>query len=91
LTASENGEALTRRTQSKNISGAALYAELKAILLFLTVQCSSDKHIPNGIEKEMVIKEYVTCLGKIPCKFFKYGSNEMCPFGNSCFYAHLDE
>lgn len=25
----------------------------------------------------------------IPCRFFKYGER-LCPFGDSCFYLHVD-
>ena len=43
----------------------------------------------NDTEKEEAIEKYKQALGKIPCKWWNYGQGT-CPFGTSCFYAHLD-
>eukprot|EP00927_Polykrikos_kofoidii_P036608 TRINITY_DN30911_c0_g1_i1.p1 TRINITY_DN30911_c0_g1~~TRINITY_DN30911_c0_g1_i1.p1 ORF type:complete len:295 (-),score=47.87 TRINITY_DN30911_c0_g1_i1:249-1061(-) len=40
-------------------------------------------------EKRKVIDKYKTEMTKIPCKLFDYGKGK-CPFGTSCFYAHLN-
>ena len=42
----------------------------------------------TGDRKSEVINEYKTKLSKIPCKHFNYGEGT-CPFGTSCFYAHI--
>lgn len=40
-------------------------------------------------EKLRVIQAYKNELGRIPCRAFDYGKGK-CPFGTSCFYAHLN-
>lgn len=40
-------------------------------------------------EKHRVIEAYKNELGRIPCRAFDYGKGK-CPFGTSCFYAHLN-
>jgi E3 ubiquitin-protein ligase makorin len=40
-------------------------------------------------EKERIIGDYKRKLSTIPCKHFDYGKG-VCPFGSSCFYAHLN-
>jgi E3 ubiquitin-protein ligase makorin len=40
-------------------------------------------------EKQHIIDDYKKKLHTIPCKYFDYGRGE-CPFGSSCFYAHLN-
>lgn len=39
--------------------------------------------------KGEVIDQYKKEMLKIPCKLFDYGKGK-CPFGTSCFYAHLN-
>ena len=39
-------------------------------------------------EKAAIIQSYKDNLKRIPCKLFAHGAGK-CPFGNSCFYAHL--
>ena len=41
-------------------------------------------------QKQFIIDEYKNKLKTIPCKYIKNGISA-CPFGSSCFYAHLDE
>jgi E3 ubiquitin-protein ligase makorin len=43
----------------------------------------------DQIEKDRIIAEYKTKLSKMDCKHFNKGRGT-CPFGNSCFYAHID-
>lgn len=56
----------------------------------------SDYVVPSSINpvdndaKEVIVNEYRTRLGRIPCKKFD-GSLESCPYGSGCFYAHIDE
>ena len=47
----------------------------------------------TGQEKEKEIQAYKTKLEKIPCKYFNRRGRyyRVCPFGDSCFYAHTDE
>eukprot|EP00826_Nyctotherus_ovalis_P063712 TRINITY_DN9345_c0_g2_i3.p1 TRINITY_DN9345_c0_g2~~TRINITY_DN9345_c0_g2_i3.p1 ORF type:complete len:160 (-),score=60.27 TRINITY_DN9345_c0_g2_i3:170-649(-) len=49
----------------------------------------SSVYVEAGPEKEKLIQEYKRNLGTIPCKYLKSGG--ACPFGNSCFYAHVDK
>jgi E3 ubiquitin-protein ligase makorin len=35
------------------------------------------------------MNDYKKKLQTIPCKYFDYGRGA-CPFGNSCFYAHVN-
>mmetsp|Transcript_9875 Transcript_9875/g.17203 ORF Transcript_9875/g.17203 Transcript_9875/m.17203 type:complete len:166 (-) Transcript_9875:74-571(-) len=49
----------------------------------------SDKIILDPDEKRRVITQYKEEMGRIPCKLFDYGRGN-CPFGTSCFYAHLN-
>ena len=44
--------------------------------------------IKNGPEKTDMIEEYKEVLKSIPCRHFNKGKC-VCPFQNSCFYAHL--
>ena len=39
-------------------------------------------------EKALIVDTYKASLSRIPCRHFVFGKVE-CPFGNSCFYAHL--
>lgn len=50
----------------------------------------SCEYVEEGAEKDKLIDEYKTSLRDIPCKYFDKGQG-VCPFGNSCFYAHLDK
>eukprot|EP00930_Biecheleria_cincta_P043157 TRINITY_DN29671_c0_g1_i1.p1 TRINITY_DN29671_c0_g1~~TRINITY_DN29671_c0_g1_i1.p1 ORF type:complete len:502 (+),score=82.46 TRINITY_DN29671_c0_g1_i1:152-1507(+) len=49
----------------------------------------SDKILFDPDEKKQIIDEYKNEMGRIPCKLFDYGRGH-CPFGTSCFYAHLN-
>lgn len=40
-------------------------------------------------EKRKAIEQYKVEMTRIPCKLFDYGRGS-CPFGSSCFYAHLN-
>ncbi len=42
----------------------------------------------DEIDKAMIVGEYKRRMDKIPCRNFDYGDGH-CPFGSSCFYAHL--
>eukprot|EP00746_Dinoflagellata_sp_MGD_P132662 gnl/MRDRNA2_/MRDRNA2_66370_c0_seq2.p1 gnl/MRDRNA2_/MRDRNA2_66370_c0~~gnl/MRDRNA2_/MRDRNA2_66370_c0_seq2.p1 ORF type:complete len:273 (+),score=59.69 gnl/MRDRNA2_/MRDRNA2_66370_c0_seq2:53-871(+) len=48
-----------------------------------------DRVILDPDEKVDEISSYKEEMGKIPCKLFDRG-NGTCPFGASCFYAHLN-
>ncbi|ORX89867.1 hypothetical protein K493DRAFT_64347 [Basidiobolus meristosporus CBS 931.73] len=46
--------------------------------------------IVDRTEKQQLFHEYKAKLSNIPCKYFN--SNEKrCPFGSSCFYAHVKD
>ena len=47
-------------------------------------------YIKSGPEKDAIIEMYRKTLGEIPCKYLQQ-SEGFCPFGNSCFYAHVDK
>ena len=42
----------------------------------------------NAEEKDAIIGEYRARMDRIPCRNFDYGDGH-CPFGSSCFYAHV--
>jgi len=42
----------------------------------------------SGADKDAITRAYKASLGAVPCRHFEYGKRE-CPFGSSCFYAHL--
>jgi len=54
---------------------------------FYVIPC--DDLIFEGAEKSKIIEDYKQEMGRIPCKLFDYGRGT-CPFGTSCFYAHLN-
>ena len=43
-----------------------------------------------GARKTALTKAYLANLRAIPCKHFNFGEGT-CPFGSSCFYAHVDQ
>lgn len=49
----------------------------------------SDDISLDPVEKSLAIEAYKTEMMRIPCKLFDYGKGS-CPFGSSCFYAHLN-
>lgn len=49
----------------------------------------SDVLIQDLDEKSRVMEAYKNEMERIPCKLFNYGKGK-CPFGTSCFYAHLN-
>lgn len=48
----------------------------------------STRMIKSGPEKDELMDEYKQVLKAIPCRHFN-GGKGLCPFRNSCFYAHL--
>merc|ERR1712151_1486587 len=48
-----------------------------------------DRLIVDPEDKTQAINQYKTEMARIPCKLFDYGKGR-CPFGASCFYAHLN-
>jgi E3 ubiquitin-protein ligase makorin len=46
--------------------------------------------ITDPARKEKVVEKYKCKMGQIACRWFDYGRGT-CPFGTSCFYAHLNE
>eukprot|EP00002_Diphylleia_rotans_P017593 TRINITY_DN3412_c0_g1_i1.p1 TRINITY_DN3412_c0_g1~~TRINITY_DN3412_c0_g1_i1.p1 ORF type:complete len:968 (+),score=164.65 TRINITY_DN3412_c0_g1_i1:99-3002(+) len=46
----------------------------------------SDRFVQNPSRKERYIESYRSKLSAIPCRY--YESDQACPFGASCFYAH---
>ena len=49
-----------------------------------------ERLVRNPERKLKLIEIYQSKMGVIPCKHFKFGDG-VCPFGSSCFYAHLDK
>jgi len=47
------------------------------------------KKFAVGSEKQKIFEGYKKRMEKMPCRYFD-GSIGSCPFGRSCFYAHLD-
>ena len=63
-----------------------------ASLFFLMLICSPWPDSSDEAEKEAIIQTYQTKLTNIPCRYFRAADGDSsCPFGNSCFYAHLNE
>eukprot|EP00475_Leptophrys_vorax_P015267 TRINITY_DN2163_c0_g1_i1.p1 TRINITY_DN2163_c0_g1~~TRINITY_DN2163_c0_g1_i1.p1 ORF type:complete len:401 (-),score=78.86 TRINITY_DN2163_c0_g1_i1:91-1293(-) len=50
----------------------------------------SDRMITEPTRKERIVEKYKSKMGQIVCRWFDYGRGS-CPFGSSCFYAHLNE
>lgn len=48
----------------------------------------STRMVKSGPEKEELMEEYKEVLKTIPCRHFNKGKG-MCPFMNSCLYAHV--
>eukprot|EP00316_Scyphosphaera_apsteinii_P002250 CAMPEP_0119305480 /NCGR_PEP_ID=MMETSP1333-20130426/6478_1 /TAXON_ID=418940 /ORGANISM="Scyphosphaera apsteinii, Strain RCC1455" /LENGTH=303 /DNA_ID=CAMNT_0007308579 /DNA_START=189 /DNA_END=1099 /DNA_ORIENTATION=- len=46
--------------------------------------------ITESRRKEELVRGYLDKLRSQPCRHFAFGAGT-CPFGNSCFYAHVDE
>ncbi|KAF9325851.1 hypothetical protein BG006_010684 [Podila minutissima] len=46
----------------------------------------------NQAQKDQIFSAYKQAAGKRPCKYFKLsGTRRWCPFGDDCFFAHLDD
>ncbi|KAF9429753.1 hypothetical protein BGZ76_001125 [Entomortierella beljakovae] len=46
----------------------------------------------NSEEKEIIIHNYKEVVSRKTCKYFaESGERHWCPFGDGCFFAHLDE
>ncbi|CAE8655657.1 unnamed protein product, partial [Polarella glacialis] len=54
---------------------------------FFVIPC--DTLLLDSDEKRSAIEQYKKEMCRIPCKMFDYGRGN-CPFGSSCFYAHLN-
>jgi len=54
---------------------------------FFVVPC--DRLILDPQEKSRAIEAYKRQMSSVPCQAFDYGRGK-CPFGSSCFYAHLN-
>jgi len=48
----------------------------------------SQKLVKSGPEKDDLFEDYKGALSEIPCRIFNKGLG-ICPFRNSCLYAHL--
>ncbi|KAF9383343.1 hypothetical protein CPB97_006541 [Podila verticillata] len=45
----------------------------------------------NQAQKDQIFSAYKQAASKRPCKYFKQsGTRRWCPFGDDCFFAHLD-
>ena len=49
----------------------------------------ADRYIADEASKAALSEDYSRATKSIPCKHFNYGRGD-CPFGTSCFYAHLN-
>lgn len=49
----------------------------------------SDTWVRDPDRKNTVIEKYKEYLSQVPCKHFDFGRGK-CPFGVSCFYAHIN-
>merc|ERR1711920_533656 len=54
---------------------------------FFVVPC--DHLILDPEDKARAIESYKHQMSLVPCQAFDYGRGK-CPFGSSCFYAHLN-
>lgn len=50
----------------------------------------SDRIVTDPDRKMVLVTRYKDQLNAIPCKYWRDGMGE-CPFGSSCFYAHMDK
>jgi len=55
---------------------------------YFVVPC--DRFVLNPDRKKILVQKYKDHIGKIPCIHFNRAKG-VCPFGSSCFYAHLNE
>lgn len=51
--------------------------------------CPSRFWVDTPEDKEKLLTDYRMNLNKKECKYFRRGRGE-CPFGNKCFYRHVD-
>ncbi|RYG54592.1 hypothetical protein EON66_06935 [archaeon] len=56
-------------------------------LSFFIVPC--DRYVTDAGRKAVINEQYHSQQRAIPCRNFNYGKGE-CPFGSSCWYAHLN-
>lgn len=54
---------------------------------FLVIPC--DRFIADEARKAVESSKYNAAQSAIPCRHFNFGKGS-CPFGSSCFYAHLN-
>ncbi|KAG5639581.1 hypothetical protein H0H81_010783 [Sphagnurus paluster] len=55
----------------------------------------SSRFWKDGPEKARIVQKYKDSMSKVPCKHFegsraKHPKKPICPFGNECFYQHLN-
>uniref|UniRef100_A0A7S3V1L3 RING-type E3 ubiquitin transferase n=1 Tax=Aplanochytrium stocchinoi TaxID=215587 RepID=A0A7S3V1L3_9STRA len=68
-------------------SGMVKMCPLCRAVSYFIVPCSRMVKDPN--RKQRLIDEYRQKMSTLECKHFQRGKG-VCPFGNSCFYAHLN-
>jgi len=66
-------------------SGMVKTCPLCRSVSYFVIPCN--RMVTDDTRKKQLIAEYREKMQKIPCKHFLAGG---CPFGNSCFYAHLN-
>lgn len=54
-----------------------------------TLHSRADTLVRDGKRKRFLLAAYRAKLASIPCRHFDYGRG-VCPFGDACFYAHLN-
>ena len=54
---------------------------------YFVIAC--DRFVSESSRKAALNADYSRATHSIPCRHFNYGRGE-CPFGSSCFYAHLN-
>ncbi|EWM24427.1 putative e3 ubiquitin-protein ligase makorin-2, partial [Nannochloropsis gaditana] len=61
----------------------------------LTLSSPHTHHVTDPHRKKNLVRAYKAQMNKKPCRYFTYqegdeeASFQSCPFGTSCFYAHL--
>ena len=76
-----------RGTSSENKKELVRACPLCRVDSFFVIPC--DRMVTES-NKHQIIEAYKNKMGQIECKHYNRGQGQ-CPFGSSCFYAHLNQ